>query len=128
MEKRKTPRVPLNVYLNKIVRDEVYMVRARDISVDGIWLTNLIEPEMAGEKVHLEFTLPDCDEVIWAAGEIVRRNRLGEPEGWGIRFTAMPSSSRELIALYVAANLDWDAQSEERASVEVDAAAAAVAA
>ncbi len=125
MEKRKSPRVPLNVYLNKIVRDEVYMVRARDISVDGIWLTSLIEPEMAGEKVHLEFALPDCDEVIWAAGEIVRRSRLGEPDGWGIRFTAMPSSSRELIALYVAANLEWEDDAEQTVILEEDTAVAA---
>ena len=125
MDKRKSPRVPLDVYLNKIVRDEVYMVRAKDISVDGIWLTSLIEPEMAGEKVHLEFTLPDCDEVIWAAGEIVRRSRLGEPDGWGIRFTAMPSSSRELIALYVAANLEWEDALEEAEIVEEESAIAA---
>ena len=101
---RRSRRARLDVYLNKVVDEELFMCRASDISTDGIYLSSLIEPRLDGERVGLEFTLPGHDEVIWAGGEIVRDGIRGLADGSGIRFTALPDRYRQLIADYVDAS------------------------
>ena len=98
---RRQQRAPLDIFLNKIVGDEPFMCRSRDISTGGIYLSSLIEPELEGREVHLEFALPGSREVIWASGEIVRDIGDDGREGSGIRFTAMPDRYRTMIAAYV---------------------------
>ena len=100
-EKRTSRRARLDVYLNKVVDEEVFMCRAADISPEGIYLSSLIEPHYEGRRVGLEFSLPGQDEVIWASGEIVRDGVRSGAEGSGIRFTAIPGRYRELIESYV---------------------------
>jgi len=73
VEKRKTSRVPLDIYLNKYVSGVPYMARTSDISHEGISLAHLIEPQIAGKRVGLQFQLPGSEEVIYAEGEIVSR-------------------------------------------------------
>ncbi|MDF1563509.1 MAG: PilZ domain-containing protein [Deltaproteobacteria bacterium] len=99
---RRQQRAPLDIFLNKIVGDEPFMCRTRNISIGGIYLRSLIEPALEGKEVHLEFALPGSREVIWASGEIVREVGEDGREGSGIRFTAMPERYRTLIAAYVA--------------------------
>ena len=63
-EHRQSRRAPLDVYLNKVVDDDLFMCRATDISTEGIYLSRLIEPEWEGSRVALEFALPGSGEVI----------------------------------------------------------------
>ena len=100
-EHRQSRRAPLDVYLNKVVDDDLFMCRATDISTEGIYLSRLIEPEWEGFRVALEFALPGSGEVIWAGGEIVRDGHRGDADGSGIRFTALPDHYRRLIEDYV---------------------------
>lgn len=100
-EHRKSPRAPLDVYLNKVVGEDLFMCRATDISAEGIYLSSLIEPDWDGSRVALEFALPGSQEVIWAGGEVVRDGLRGQAEGAGIRFTALPDRYRRLIEDYV---------------------------
>ena len=99
--KRRSRRVKLDVFLNKIVDEEPFMCRATDISLDGIYLSSLIEPRFDGKEVSLEFSLPGHEEVIWARGEIVRDGFRGGASGSGIRFKVMPDQFREMIAEYI---------------------------
>lgn len=105
LNERTNRRVRLDIYLNKIVDDQPFMCRATDISVDGIYLSRLIEPEFAGQAVSLEFCLPGSREVLWARGEIVRSGLRAGAEGSGIRFTAVPSRYREAIHEFVLSRL-----------------------
>jgi hypothetical protein len=99
---RTHPRAPLNVYINKIIGETLYMCRAANISEAGIYVSRLLEPDLAGRRdFGLEFALPGSDEVLWARGEVVREGRKHEVDGTGVHFTVIPSRYRQLIADYV---------------------------
>ncbi len=100
-EKRKTGRVPLDIYLNKYVAGVPYMARTADISTEGINLAHLIEPHVPSKRVGLQFQLPGSEEVIYAEGEIVREWVGAGKEGSGIRFTLLTERHRKLIDQYV---------------------------
>lgn len=102
LEKRVVPRKPLDVYMNKLINDEPYMVRAADISTTGIYLTNLIEPDLPdGTRVSLEFELPTSDEVLWARGAVIREGQRWGDKGVGIWFTILPKAYRQMIEEYL---------------------------
>lgn len=101
--KRKNSRVALDIYLNKYVAGVPYMARASDISREGVGLSHLIEPQMAGKRVGLQFQLPGSEEVIYAEGEVVREwaDLDHEEEGSGVRFTLLTERHRRLIDQFV---------------------------
>ena len=102
-EKRSQQRVALDIYLNKYVAGVPYMARASDISREGVGLAHLIEPEMAGRRVGLQFQLPGSEEVIYAEGEVVREwaDQYAQEEGSGVRFTQLTERHRRLIEQFV---------------------------
>jgi len=100
-DKRKTRRVPLDVYLNKFIRGVPFMARARDISPEGISLTQLIEPQAGDARVGIQLQLPGTSEVIYAEGEIVRDWNHPRGGGHGIRFTLLTGYHRRLIERFV---------------------------
>ena len=100
-EKRKLGRVPLDIYLNKYVAGVPYMARASDISLEGVSLAHLIEPQVPGRRVGLQFQLPGSEEVIYAEGEIVREWLNTGNEGSGVKFTLLTERHRRLIDQYV---------------------------
>jgi len=101
-EQRQNPRAPLDIYLNKFVSGVPYMVRASDISREGIWLTQLIEPDAGSERIGLQFQLPGTREVIYAEGQIVREGARNAAVGQGVLFTLLTDHHRRLIERYVA--------------------------
>ncbi len=104
-EKRVEYRKPLDVFLNKYVGDEPYMVKAADISTTGIYLHKLIEPDLPeGSMVSLEFQLPGTDEVIWARGAVMRESRRWGTQGTGIWFTIIPDAYKKMIEQFVYEN------------------------
>lgn len=100
-EKRTHRRVPLDVYLNKFIQGVPFMARAQDISPEGIYLTQLIEPDAADARIGVQFQLPGTSEVIYAEGEVVRDGKRNEVAGNGIRFTLITDYHRRLIERYV---------------------------
>jgi hypothetical protein len=98
---RRKPRAPLNVLLNKVLGESLFMCHASDISEEGIFLSKLLEPRYQGNEVGLEFALPGDGEIIWARGEIVREGRRRRAEGSAIKFTILPEAFRRLIKRYV---------------------------
>ena len=101
-ESRVVDRKPLDVYMNKYIGDEPFMVRTADISPTGIYLHKLIEPDLPeGSMVSLEFQLPDSDEVIWARGAVMRESRRWGTSGVGVWFTILPGAYRRMIEDYV---------------------------
>ncbi len=99
---KREARKPLDVFMNKFIGEEPYMVRAADISTSGIFLYRLIEPSLLeGTEVNLEFMLPNSNEVLWARGQVVREQSKRGALGIGIGFTVIPDGYRRLIAHYV---------------------------
>lgn len=102
LEKRVEPRKSLDIYLNKFIGDEPYMVRAQDISTTGIYLHKLIEPDLLdGSLVSIEMQLPDSEEVIWARGTVMREGLFWGARGVGIWFTILPETYKKLIECYI---------------------------
>jgi hypothetical protein len=103
--KRKSSRVPVDIYLNKFVGGVPYMARAADISPEGVSLAHLIEPQHHKKRVGLQFQLPGSEEVIYAEGEVVRE-WLGSDaaDGSGIRFTLLTERHRRMINQFVEKN------------------------
>jgi hypothetical protein len=101
--KRRSTRTPLDIYLNKYVEGVPYMVRAADISPEGLRLARLIEPEHGGSRVGVQFQLPGHEEVIYAEGEVVREWAAGpRAAGSSIRFTLLTERHRRMIQAYCA--------------------------
>lgn len=103
MEKRKSGRVPVDIYLNKYVAGTPYMARASDISTEGVSLSTLIEPEFQARRVGLQFQLPGSEEVIYAEGEVVREwlDAGSCSERAGVRFTQLTEHHRRLIDAFI---------------------------
>lgn len=103
-DKRKTGRVPLDIYMNKYVAGVPYMTRTANISKDGVSLAHLIEPEMNGRRVGLQFQLPGSEEVIYAEGEVVREwaSLSQKREGSGVKFTLLAERHKKMIEQYIA--------------------------
>ena len=100
-EQRLSYRVPLDIYLNKFIRGVPYMSRSRDISRDGIFLNQLLEPVNEGERIGVQFQLPGTNEVIYAEGHIVRERQKAGRVGHGIRFTLITDYHRRLIDRFI---------------------------
>lgn len=110
-DKRKSARVPLDIYLNKYMGGVPYMARAADISPEGLSLARLIEPEHEARKVGLQFQLPGSDEVIYAEGEVVREwveasSRRSKHQRSGVRFTLLTERHRRMIDDYMERGAD----------------------
>jgi hypothetical protein len=101
MDKRRSKRVPLDVYLNKFINGIPFMVRAKDVSPEGIFLTQLLEPDVDDQRVGIQFQLPGSNEVIYAEGRVMRNMKCGRTVGHGIRFTLITDYHRALIQRYV---------------------------
>ena len=103
-DSREHDRVEVNLYVNKLVRGEPHVATARDLSVGGMFIANLLEPEASEGRgvVAIEFQLPNSYYVIWALGEVVRREGPDEKPGVAVRFLSIAQYDRELIARYVA--------------------------
>ena len=101
-DKRKNGRVPLDIYLNKYVGGVPYMARTSNISKEGVSLAHLIEPDLNGRRVGLQFQLPGSEEVIYAEGEVVREWVGSDAaDGSGVKFTLITRRHQALIEQYV---------------------------
>ncbi len=105
-DKRKAKRVPLDIYLNKYIGGVPHLVRAADISQEGLSLSRLIEPQHEHKRVGLQFQLPGSEEIIYAEGEVVREwvqldAARSKNENSGVRFTLLTERHRKLIDAYV---------------------------
>ena len=108
---RKSPRVTLDIFLNKFIEGTPYLCRTTDISAEGLYVGALIEPallaanETPGKTIGLQFQLPGTEEVIYAEGEIVRSQQRKRTRGFGVRFTHLARRHQMLIEGYVRTRL-----------------------
>ncbi len=107
---RRHDRADLDLYINKIIGDEPHLCRVRDISVSGVFLYKLLEPNLEAGPIGLELKLPNRDEVIWAVGEVVREEAHQASDGVAIRFVRIAETDRESIREYVEARRHADRQ------------------
>lgn len=98
-------RVPLQIFLNKYIKDRPFRALTSNLSETGIYLQVVKTPWMPEEPdasvpVGLEFELPGTGEIIWARGEICFQASDDMVHGAGIRFTAIPTLHARMIRDY----------------------------
>jgi c-di-GMP-binding flagellar brake protein YcgR len=101
VERRRGLRVPVDTWVNRYVDGEPFLCRAEDISLGGILLHRLIEPEVPEqEEVGLEFELPDSGDLVTATGVAMRRP--DDPRKVAVRFCYLSPQNASRIARYLA--------------------------
>lgn len=90
-------------YINKIADDAAHLAQVRDISVGGMFVYKLLEPNSAAvDQFTVEMQLPGCKPLIWATVEVVRQERRGDSDGYAVKFARLAEADRALIESYVA--------------------------
>ncbi len=93
-------RVPVDMYVNKMINGVPHLARVTNLSRDGLFLKRVLEPQTApGAHLAVEFLLPDSDEVIWTEAEVVHSH--GET-GQGLRFIDLAPRFARAISRFIA--------------------------
>ncbi len=106
---RQSKRLPVDLFVNKFMGDEPFACRTKDLSTEGIYLHKLIEPARTGDDdlVCIEFVLPGQDEVIWAAGQVVREESREKHEGVAIKFVSMADRHKRMLLDFIEHAEGW---------------------
>jgi hypothetical protein len=98
---RQNPRTSIDLYVNKVIGDELHTARLCDLSPSGAFMYRLLEPDIDTEEIGIEMMLPGTDEVIWVGGRVVREEERNGVRGCAIQFTRISSSHRTMIEQFV---------------------------
>ena len=106
LDRRRSPRVFVNLEVDYGNEDNFLFASIRDISDTGIFVrTNA--PEPAGTHLNLRFTPHDTQETLELEGQVIWINsyRPGDSNnlnpGMGVRFTALTTAQRHRLVEFV---------------------------
>jgi uncharacterized protein (TIGR02266 family) len=99
-ERRESPRIPVEMWVEESTERELYFQRSANLSSGGIYLENTI-PHPKGTLVNLQFTLPGDTVPVKVRGEIVNAAAADEL-GMGIKFVDVDPEVERRIADFVA--------------------------
>jgi hypothetical protein len=91
-DKRRQQRIPVEIWIEVVRREEMYLQRATNLSVGGAYFGQTI-PLPLGSRVALKFSLPGEAHEIHCWGEIVTAKDLG----MGVTFVEMATKDRARI-------------------------------
>ena len=98
VERRRSPRSPLEVRVDYTTIDAFFSEFTRDINEGGIFVETENPPALES-TVALCFRLPGSGEAIKVGGRVVRVSdgRAGEPPGMAIEFESLDPRARRRI-------------------------------
>ncbi len=98
VERRRSPRSPLEVRVDYTTVDAFFSEFTRDINEGGIFIETENPPDLES-RVSLRFRLPGSDEPIKVGGRVVRvlDGCAGEPPGMAIEFENLDAGARQRI-------------------------------
>ena len=99
-ERRASPRVPVEMWVEESTDRELYFQRGANISIGGIYLERTI-PHTRGTLVNLQFTLPEASSPIKVKGEIVNVGEDPCELGMGIKFVDLSSEDQLRIEQFI---------------------------
>lgn len=98
-ERRRTARIPLEMWVEETTDNERYFRRAGNLSRGGLRLEHTI-PLPQGTKVNLTFTLPGDDAPVDVSGEIV--SSAGPDDlRMGVKFVKIDAGAQAKIDAYL---------------------------
>jgi c-di-GMP-binding flagellar brake protein YcgR len=102
VDRRYTPRVRVELFLNQYIRDRPLRALAINVSATGILLRRLVERHVPRSRiVSVEFEIPGTDEVVWASAE-PRFDTLDEDfQQSGLTFVNMARKHEKLLREFV---------------------------
>jgi hypothetical protein len=94
---RAFPRTEVAVWVEERTHDALYLQRATNLSLGGVWLEGTL-PHPPGTRVALDIDLPG-DGPVRVDGEVVlRRDRA---VGMAVKFVALSGTGRERLAAFL---------------------------
>lgn len=91
-DKRKQPRIPVELWVELSCAGETYFQRATNLSRTGAWFTQTL-PLPVGSTAGLQFELPDGGAPVRCGGTVVNAQDLG----MGVNFTDLKEADRARI-------------------------------
>lgn len=106
-ELRQSPRVPVYARV-ELPWHMSKALRARDVSLTGMRALSRDGrvAHYAGERLHLRFRLPGCDDVIEATARVVSQRDAGNDVDVGLAFETLTQESALRIYRFVQERLD----------------------
>ena len=105
VDRRKSQRIPVNMWVQESKERELYFQRAVNLSRDGMFLERTI-PHPIGTEVLLEFTLPGQAESMKVKARIVNTPDNEAGLGMGLEFTDLDERERAAIEAYIERAVD----------------------
>ncbi len=100
-DKRRVPRVPVEVWVQEVSEDRVVLHPAANLSTGGVFLYANRFGGDAENPVWLEFSLPGEQRIIRVRGRAAWRRGNEPPEGIGIEFVELRPADREAIEAWL---------------------------
>jgi hypothetical protein len=72
LDRRSTPRRPIDILFNKYLEGFPYLCRTLDLSPDGLLAEVFTEPEAAPDSFPIALRLPGHPELVWVWARHVR--------------------------------------------------------
>ena len=99
-ERRKSQRMPVQIWVEEKAGDATYFHRTADLSVGGLFLDGTL-PQQPGTRVRLRISLPGDEKPVEVAGEILPP-APGQEVGMPVRFVELPEAERKRIESFIA--------------------------
>jgi uncharacterized protein (TIGR02266 family) len=99
-ERRSSPRIPVEMWVEESTDRELYFQRGANISTGGIFLERTI-PHSKGTIVNLQFTLPEDSVPIKVKGEIVNVGDATGELGMGVKFLDLKDEDLHRIEEFI---------------------------
>jgi hypothetical protein len=100
-DRRETPRVPLELWMEEMAGDDVYFRRTGNLSEGGVFFDRAI-PHALGTVVTLKFALPGDKEMVVARGKVVAAANVDAGLGMGVKFISVEGDGQKRIRTYLA--------------------------
>lgn len=99
-ERRQNGRVPLELWMEEVVGEEVYFRRTGNVGMGGVYFDNAI-PHETGTEVTLKFTLPGDREMVVARGKVINKATKQNPLGMRVRFIKIEGDGKARIRTFI---------------------------
>jgi hypothetical protein len=99
-ERRRHQRVPLQLWIEELEGDDLYMRRAGDLSEGGVGL-DVPVPVAPHSIVRLRVPLPGDDRPVTAAARVVETRHRGGGLGLGVEFLTVDGDGRRRLRRFL---------------------------